>query len=97
MDSAVVPLPSAISPLLEVRDLKKYFPIRKGVFSRTVGHVKAVDGVSFDVNAGEILRFELEGLGASLPSYKRVLGYEIWFEPLPRTTTGKLLLIPGKT
>jgi long-chain acyl-CoA synthetase len=42
------------------------------------------------VNAGEILRFELEGLGASLPSYKRVLGYEVSFEPLPRTTTGKL-------
>jgi long-chain acyl-CoA synthetase len=42
------------------------------------------------VNAGEILRFELEGLGAGLPSYKRVLGYEVWFEPLPRTTTGKL-------
>lgn len=42
------------------------------------------------VNAGDLLRFELEGLGASLPSYKRVLGYEIWFEPLPRTTTGKL-------
>lgn len=42
------------------------------------------------VNAGELLRFELEGLGAGLPSYKRVLGYEIWFEPLPRTTTGKL-------
>jgi long-chain acyl-CoA synthetase len=41
-------------------------------------------------NAGELLRFELEGLGAGLPSYKRVLGYEIWFEPLPRTTTGKL-------
>ncbi len=42
------------------------------------------------VNAGDILRFELEGLGVALPSYKRVLGYEIWFEPLPRTTTGKL-------
>jgi long-chain acyl-CoA synthetase len=42
------------------------------------------------VNAGDILRYEMERLGASLPSYKRVLGYEIWFEPLPRTTTGKL-------
>jgi long-chain acyl-CoA synthetase len=42
------------------------------------------------VNAGDLLRFELEGLSAGLPSYKRVLGYEIWFEPLPRTTTGKL-------
>ncbi|MEZ5285924.1 MAG: AMP-binding protein [Vicinamibacterales bacterium] len=42
------------------------------------------------VNAGELLRFELEGLGASLPSYKRVLGYDVVFDPLPRTTTGKL-------
>ena len=31
--------------LLEVRKVKKYFPIRKGLFSRIVGHVKAVDGV----------------------------------------------------
>ncbi len=43
------------SPLLEVRDLKKHFPIRKGLFSRTVGHVKALDGISFDVHAGEVL------------------------------------------
>jgi oligopeptide transport system ATP-binding protein len=42
-------------PLLEVRDLQKYFPIRRGLFSRTVGHVRAVDGVSFDIRAGEVL------------------------------------------
>ncbi|MEW6323016.1 MAG: AMP-binding protein [Acidobacteriota bacterium] len=42
------------------------------------------------VNAGDIIRFEMEGLGVHLPSMKRVLGYEIWFEALPRTTTGKL-------
>ena len=42
-------------PLLEVRDLRTHFPIRKGVFSRTVGHVKAVDGVSFDVYPGKTL------------------------------------------
>lgn len=42
-------------PLLEVNDLKKYFPIRAGVFQRTVGHVKAVDGVSFTVNRGQTL------------------------------------------
>ncbi|MCY0901980.1 MAG: dipeptide ABC transporter ATP-binding protein [Firmicutes bacterium] len=40
-------------PLLEVQDLKKWFPIRRGIFSRTVGNVRAVDGVSFAVGAGE--------------------------------------------
>lgn len=41
--------------LLEVQNLKKYFPIKKGVLSRTVGHVKAVDGVSFALKKGETL------------------------------------------
>ncbi len=41
--------------LLEVRDLKKHFPIRRGLFGRTAGQVKAVDGVSFSVGAGEVL------------------------------------------
>ena len=39
------------------------------------------------VNVGDILRFELEGLSAALPPHQRVLGYDISFEPLPRTTT----------
>jgi oligopeptide/dipeptide ABC transporter ATP-binding protein len=41
--------------LLSVRDLTKHFPIRKGLFSRTVGQVRAVDGVSFDLFPGETL------------------------------------------
>ena len=41
--------------ILEVRDLKVWFPVKKGVFARTVGWVKAVDGVSFDVRRGETL------------------------------------------
>ena len=43
-------------PLLEVRDLKKHFPIRSGVLvDREIGAVKAVDGVSFGVDSGETL------------------------------------------
>ena len=41
--------------LLEVRDLKKHFPIRTGVLKRTTGYVCAVDGVSFNVEKGETL------------------------------------------
>jgi oligopeptide/dipeptide ABC transporter ATP-binding protein len=41
--------------LLEVSGLKKYFPIKKGLLSRTVGHVRAVDGVSFSLTEGEVL------------------------------------------
>jgi len=41
------------APLLDVRDLKVHFPIRKGVFKRIVGYVRAVDGVSIRIHAGE--------------------------------------------
>jgi ABC-type oligopeptide transport system ATPase subunit len=43
------------TPLVEVTDLRTWFPIRKGLFSRVTGHVKAVDGVSFTVQPGEVL------------------------------------------
>ena len=42
-------------PLLRVRGLTKHFPVRGGVFLRTVGQVHAVDGVSFDLDVGETL------------------------------------------
>jgi oligopeptide/dipeptide ABC transporter ATP-binding protein len=42
-------------PLLEVKDLKKYYPVRKGVLQRVVGQVYAVDGISFTVGHGETL------------------------------------------
>ena len=42
-------------PMLEVTDLQKHFPVRKGVFGRISGYVYAVDGVSFTVDAGETL------------------------------------------
>ena len=40
---------------LEVRSLKKYFPLERGFFRRVVGHVKAVEDVSFDLRRGEVL------------------------------------------
>ena len=43
------------APLLEVRDLVKHFPVRRSAFGRTRGHVRAVDGVSFDLWRGETL------------------------------------------
>ncbi len=42
-------------PLLKVTDLKKFFPIRRGFFKRVVGHVRAVDNVSFHIMEGETL------------------------------------------
>jgi oligopeptide/dipeptide ABC transporter ATP-binding protein len=39
--------------LLEAREIQKYFPIRGGVFSRAIGYLKAVDGVSFSIRKGE--------------------------------------------
>jgi len=42
-------------PLIEVRDLKKHFPVHQGVFGRTTGTVYAVDGVTFHIDAGETL------------------------------------------
>lgn len=42
-------------PLLTVRDLKVHFPIKKGIFKRTIGYVKAVDGVSIDIGYGQTL------------------------------------------
>ena len=43
------------APLLDVVDLKKHFPVKKGVLRRTVGQVYAVDGVTFSIAAGETL------------------------------------------
>ena len=44
-----------LAPMMEVLGLKKHFPVKKGLLRRTVGHVFAVDGVSFSIAAGETL------------------------------------------
>ncbi|MEJ7812773.1 MAG: oligopeptide/dipeptide ABC transporter ATP-binding protein [Gemmatimonadaceae bacterium] len=46
---------TALPPLLAVRDLRKYFPIKRGLFGKGGGAVRAVDGISFDVGPGETL------------------------------------------
>jgi peptide/nickel transport system ATP-binding protein len=48
-------VPEGQAPLLSVQELKVHFPIRRGLLMRTVGHVKAVDGISFDVYRGQTL------------------------------------------
>jgi oligopeptide/dipeptide ABC transporter ATP-binding protein len=47
--------PTASVPVLDVRDLKKHFPVRKGLLRKTTGHVYAVDGVSFSIEKGQTL------------------------------------------
>ena len=46
---------AAREKLLELKNVKKYFPVKAGVFRKTVGHVKAVDDVSFHIFEGETL------------------------------------------
>lgn len=73
--------------LLEVTNLKKHFPIYRGVFKKVVGHVKAVDGVSFTINEGETLGLVGEsGCGKTtvgrmiMGAYRPTSGH-IWFQP----------------
>ena len=53
--AAPSPAPGTAEPILEVAGLCKHFPIRAGIVSRTVGYVRAVDGVSFTIGRGETL------------------------------------------
>ena len=71
--------------VLEIRDLKVWFPIRKGVFARTVGYVKAVDGVSFRMRRGETLGVVGES-GSGKSTIARVVS------GLQRPTSGEVKL-----
>lgn len=74
-------------PLLSVRNLEKHYPIRSGLLRRVTGHVRAVDGVSFDVRPGETLGLVGEsGCGKSTTA-EAVLGLE--------TPTGGEVLFDG--
>ena len=63
--------------LLDVRGLVKYFPIKRGFFRRTVGTVKAVDDISFDIREGETLSLVGEsGCGKSTTARPIIRAYE---------------------
>lgn len=81
--------PQTSSPLLEVKHLKKYFPIHRGLFSRHVGDVRAVDDVNFTVYANETLALVGEsGCGKTTVGRCLVRAYE--------PTGGEMLYHQGK-
>ena len=48
-------MPESPEVIIKLENLKTHFPVRKGVFRRTVGHIKAVDGVDLEIYRGETL------------------------------------------
>ena len=76
----------AKEPLLRVEHLQTWYPLRKGVFSRVYGHVKAVDNVSLEVYEGETLGLVGESgcgkttLGRSILRLAEPTGGKVWFD-----------------
>ncbi len=70
--------------LIDIKDLKTWYPVRKGILSRTAGYVKAVDGVSFSIVKGETL-----GLVGESGCGKTTLGRSIL--RLEKANTGSVL------
>jgi len=73
--------------LLKVENLKKHFPITRGVFKKVVGHVKAVDGVSFSMNTGETVGIVGESGCGKTTVARMIMGAypptegNVWFQP----------------
>jgi oligopeptide/dipeptide ABC transporter ATP-binding protein len=72
--------------LISIKDLKVWFPIRRGILTRTVGYVKAVDGISVDIGKGETLGLVGESgcgkttLGRALLQLEKIHAGQIWFD-----------------
>ena len=79
------PAPSG-APILDVRDLKVHFPVRRGFLQRVVGHHKAVDGVSFSIGRGETLGLVGESgcgkttVGRTILALQPATGGQVLFE-----------------
>lgn len=78
------PVDADNAPLVQVTDLKVWFPVQKGILRRTVDHIKAVDGVSFTLKQGHTL-----GIVGESGSGKSTLGFAIL---RLNTSQGKILL-----
>lgn len=79
------------SPILKVEHLQTWYPLRKGVFSRVYGHVKAVDNVNLEVYEGETLGLVGESgcgkttLGRSILRLVEPTGGKVWFDGIEVT------------
>lgn len=87
---------AAATPILQVRNLRKFFPITRGVFNKVVGQVRAVDDVSFDVREGETLGLVGESgcgkttVGRALVGLTRPTGGTIRFPGAPDGAAGTM-------
>jgi len=88
------------SPLLEIKDLKVHFPIKKGFFKRTVGHTKAVDGISLNIPKGKTLALVGESgsgkstIGVSILRLLDTTDGSIFFKGVDLTKLSQKELLP---
>lgn len=100
MAEATVSATPASEPLLRVRGLRTWFPIKKGVLRRTVGHVKAVDDVSLEIQPGQTLALVGESgcgkttAGRSILRLEEPQAGEVWFDGVDLLSLSRAELHP---